>query len=266
MRVMRSWRDSLALLAPGSLKPLALVTLKSIVDALKTLLNVWYLVIGTFGVLLLIGLGSIYFLVNVYGLATHLVLVLNRLFFFLVWLWVVSMIILAARASVKQKNSVYFIGYTRYWLMLYTIEVIMLVGIYYIGISEWLFLLMISGITFLNTPIVPLGVLFMLFFFDSEGSIKSLWMSLVRAVKMVIFNLPVLFILCSILYVLLQIQDRVFFIFIEQMRSDSMVTKIVLLLQSCFLLLLQLAAICIWNTIYIKRLHDQPDVYFNQPK
>jgi len=115
---------------------------------------------------------------------------------------------------------------------------------------------------------LPLWIFFLLFFLDSDGSIKQLWYAVVRAVKMTIYNLPLLFVSMAFLWVATVIAVRSFVLIIHYLASAWFATYTLevvalLLFYAC---LFKPLLINIWTNIYIKKLHEMPDLYFKQPK
>ncbi len=234
MNLMQAWRDSLKLFAPQNCKTFALVTVKAVIDAYKLMLQYWWLWIGIMlaGGLLTTILKPITFLWFT-KVAVLLVAVRHLLFFLLC---------LAMRPSVGLKTMDYFRQYTlKFW---YIILLALAFGI--IGMST-----------------VPLFLIFFTFFvlfvFDSDGAFESIGLSVVRAFVMLLYNLP----LCFLVYVGLMSVNIV---------ASLMALGLSIVLNGgeflfAFLLYLFLVPIeiGILTNIYIKKLHEQSGLYFRQP-
>jgi hypothetical protein len=108
--------------------------------------------------------------------------------------------------------------------------------------------------------IFPWFIFLVLFLADSDSSFKSFLLSLWNTLKMMIFNLPLLVVLGVVVYYL---PIRIFeFIFqsIELRWSYGMLLNLEYAV-AAFLLPI---SVCIYTNIYIKKLHDQFDLYFNK--
>jgi len=96
----------------------------------------------------------------------------------------------------------------------------------------------------------PLMWTYALFFFDSKGRIKDLFLSLWRSFKMIIFNYPFYFIMFLAIEL---IKDGFYFI------TDILgLTFLDFYINLLFLPIV----ICIFTNFYIKRMHDQSKFYF----
>lgn len=253
MRLLRSWRDSLLLLAPQNFKLFALVTLKSTFETYKVLARVWYL--------------SLIPLITPIAIKLYLISLGpdNALDFFkTTWsyhagMFVASMqvlltvmVCLATRPSIKQKNAAYFISYIRSSLMLVFVGTLLKQAYLLWSWVGWngAFSMQIA------THYIPLWIFFILFFLDSDGSIKEFWTSVVRAVKMTVYNLPLLMILIFVV-------SLVGGVFAKLIVLHRLLAYASLFM---YLFLLKPLVINIWTNIYIKKLHEMPDLYFKQPK
>jgi hypothetical protein len=101
-----------------------------------------------------------------------------------------------------------------------------------------------------------------LFFADSEGGLKNFLLSLWNAIKMVVFNLPLMVILGGMFYALGWIGGWS----LQQLliAHDIPIYPRYFLLFNIVGALLLPIGVCTFANIYIKRLHDQFDLYFNK--
>ncbi len=99
-----------------------------------------------------------------------------------------------------------------------------------------------------------------LFFADSEGGPKKFLLSIWNAIKMIVFNLPLVALMGVIVYVLgwagSQLVAQVFVSY-----GIALYPELLLFLNLIGALLLPLG-VCIYANIYIKKVHDQFDLYF----
>lgn len=268
MRLLRSWRDSLLLLAPQNFKLFALVTLKSTFETYKALTRVWYIFL--FPVIILIQ--RLYFGREAFEARFMAPLsvpsyIMTGVLYVGFAVWVTVAFCLATRASIGQKTSHYFDKYKRFILVLALVAIVLwqfsfwwnrFFASYYYELTAARALVPALAALVLS-DFVPLLIFFILFYLDSDGSIKQLWIAAVRAVKMTVYNLPLLLVLMTViaLPVLMLIKYAT-----SHQWSGYMNTGAFLL----YVLILKPLLINLWTNIYIKKLHEMPDLYFNQPK
>ena len=235
MTLVQAWVDSVSLLKPKHLKLFALVTLKSIIDAYKVLANYWWwlfaIIIGCFAVPYVLTDG-----VDVYVQAER------------VSQWAYQVLLFAAlvatRPSLFPKDCAYFRSNMPYFF----IQAVFLVFVSY---SFWP-----SAIT----PAYFFGVLFFLdsgkniFFYDNKIRITNndILMSWWRAFLMAVYNYP-----------LLVIVGVAFYLPVYVVYSYISFAPLLHNVIGAFLLPI---TVCTYTNIYIKKLHDQFDLYFKQPK
>lgn len=232
MHILEAWYDSAKLLKPENLKLFMLVTLKSILD-LYTLFISRFLVLflpvvlGLFALALVIPEVSILY-----------VIIYSGLFIFSTYVT-----LLLIRPSIARKNISYIIEYVPY--------------------SIWLIVLYILGL-FLNNFLATgtcciFGIMGMalysicaiftlLFILDSDKKCISAGRSFVRALQMMVYNVPLLIaaiILCSVIIRFLVCPYKLVII------SGPLIVPIML---------------CLVTNIYIKKLHDQFVVYFPEKR
>ena len=250
MTLFQSWKESLVIFLPASLKLFLLVTLKSLLEAYKTFfMYFWPLagvylfvdtIIGPFGMPLWLGFGCSVFVSTF----------MQKLGFLHIPLY------LSIRTSVLQKNYRYFVGYGRYilygivWLIFFTVSKGILAG--YIG----------EGYTyqFYRIFMSATSMFFILFLLDSDGTISSVLKSVGRAVSMTVYNLPFVLIAWAALKV-----GFLAFCFTLRLLPIGLLKQRMLFYsvskKIAYLLLLPIPA-CIMTNFYIKRLHEQFGVYY----
>ncbi len=231
MTLLQSWADSLTLLKPKNLQLFVMVTIKSIIEAYKLYFKYfWWLMLLFY--LSLFFMTSIFTSIMLQGGSDFLihVIVYSKMLGILPAL-LYGMLLLAAcfvtRPSILQKDCQYLRTQYRkiflYWLLLVPL---------YMSYSPWY-------------------LFFILFFADSEGGFKSFLFSMWNALKMVVYNLPLVLIIGFCFGMPAVIFNFVFFI-------NPLMYGVV----STLLLPI---GVCTYTNIYIKRLHDQFDLYFKQP-
>lgn len=234
MNSIQSWKDSMKLLQLQNLKPFLMVTGKAVFDVyhrmnhpLSTRGN-WFLGIA---LVVLIVLTNV---INFFQFIWLEVLLLNTTLHTIYFICCLSL-----RPSVAIKDKAYFIEYlTRYWYLL------------------------VLGIVLGNTYVffIPLMFIFYMFFllfaFDSGGTVKGLVRALRNAVAMLYYNAPLSIVLYAAVSLLtLALHSLVFFAW--SLWGGLTITIIL------YLIFVPIEVALITN-VYIKRLHDQPQFYFDQ--
>jgi hypothetical protein len=237
MTLIQSWIDSLTLLKPKNLQLFVMVTIKSIMEAYKLYFRYFWWVIVLMGICFInLDLSNRIFMAR-----TDAVLSVTR-----VTCWLFELLFLAAclstRPSVAQKDWHYF--HTQlgriilYWL--------------FVPIFSW------SSASYY-------GYIFtVLFFADSEGGPKNFLLSIWNAIKMVVFNLPLVVPIGAIVYLFGWAGNQL----IAQMLTSydvALAPKVPIAINLIGALLLPIG-VCIFANIYIKKLHDQFDLYVRQPQ
>ena len=222
MTLVQSWVDSLTLLKPKNLQLFAMVTIKSIIEAYTLYLRYFWWIF--------IGMVICYFLLidpdtTARGV-TLSVLVLSQFFYALLFLAACFV----TRPSIMRKDWKYFTSKQAVLCIAYCSLLIFVVGS---GLSPW-------------------SIFLVLFFIDSDLRPKSFFLSMWNALKMVIYNYPLIVIMGICLYLPVLIFDNTFFINP--------------LLRNIIAALLLPIGVCTYTNIYIKKLHDQFDLYFNKPQ
>src|SRR5438309_11005581 len=181
MTLVQSWVDSLTLLKPKNFQLFAMVTIKSIMQAYKLLVRSpywWALILLMMMCYWAIGVphARVQFsliLAVLTGVETASVFLSCCLYEILF-----LMTIFSTRPSILQKDSQYFIVQFKKIILF------------------WIFMPLFSW-----SSAAYYGYIFtVLFFADSEGGPKNFLLSLWNALKMIIFNVPLILVLGGIIY------------------------------------------------------------------
>lgn len=226
MTLLQSWADSLTLLKPKNFQLFVMVTIKSILEAYKLYFKYfWWL---------LIVMPLFLFIMPNSPVQYVMWLAVNCFLYGILFLGTCFI----TRPSILQKDCSYlrFQFKKSFWNILFI---------------PLLFILSDS----------PWPVFLVLFFADSEGGFKNFLFSLWNALKMVIYNLPLILVMILFVAVI-----NLFFyspIFIFNHLFFGTLFEYLFTAVEVFLMPI---SICIYANIYIKRLHDQFDLYFKQPQ
>lgn len=275
MTLIQAWKDSLNLCKPASLKLMFLVTLNAMKEVLRVLCVPWFLI-----PVCILTVGGYIF--NSVGLAS-LVYTLTSVF-----------MLLAARPSIRIKDSVYFKEYVfvyakfllgaSLWVLAFFVCVIsILVGwqslLALVGYPQYMFFIPDAGLVnekLVWAPIVPvliilagLGLLGIteyvtLFYLDRVGSV---WCSFKKALLFIKYNLPMLLIYLGIALGI----KLVYWLLIGFIANITfgLPCSIGLSLHaacagvrfSLLGLLPYLFSVCLFVNLYTKRVHDQYSLY-----
>ncbi len=306
MQLIQSWKNSLKFFYPKNVKLFTLVTLKSIVECYKVLLRYWWWFILLLGAVIIFKAmnipWSLYASISSYPVkSTHVTK--NILIFSLhTWLDLVMYVLssffifivcISTRPSVSKKDFNYFVSYLpsfcyvifllflsaqsvflrpwRDWSVIFLFQMLISVFLWIIYFKYWFVFL------FWLTATSPVYIFFLMFLLDSDKRPKQFALSFYRAFKMVIYNYPLcwLFVMgfyCIGYIVYYGIGLQMPYLVLQGVQADwavswSLATKIILSLTIWFLkVLLVPIPVCIFANIYIKKLHEQFDVYFTKPK
>lgn len=257
MTLVQAWIDSVQLLKPKNLQLFVMVTLKSIIEAYKLLLKYfWWLVL----VCLMIS-GYRLLIVDsrdIYSLARYAQV--RAIGYFLYTLLFLG-ICFITRPSIAKKDCVYFRAQYRkiivYWLL-------------------WVILSVVAATMYRYMPSFWIGIpsvwyiFSVLFFADSSGGPKNFLLSIWYALKMIIFNLPLLFIVGAFFYctefLFFQSIKRTILFFISEENGMAQALIYVRIIHNFLGVLLMPIGICTYANIYIKKLHDQFDLYVSSPQ
>lgn len=261
MTLVQSWIDSLSLLKPKNLQLFLMVTLKSILETYKLMFKYfWWVLIIQLICYIYLSIQS-FFMVAV---------VLQSLLFF--------MICAITRPSIVKKNCAYlrtqFFPYLCYAGLIAGLSVI--IFLCKVSMPASFYVLFYTWIPF-----------FILFFLDSDKSIKSYFLSMWYALKMIFFNLPLIVCAYAVLFLfngaftwiaewIAELLSSLAYQGLMSLVSNfTSLKSIVLILFSVigglhyFILqgvLFLPISICLYANIYIKRLHDQFELYYKQPQ
>jgi len=247
MRLVQAWENAITLFYPSNFKFFILITIRSIVEAYKILLHYWWWLLALISGATLFGLG------NDTGFFFFLLVVLNYMFIFA--------FSLATRPSLKKKNVTYFSSYLPLFLPTLTgflgiklFEVLLLPNIIGIDMDQWqsVFLL-VKSFSYATQ------VFFIFFFLDSDHTIRQLLQSLVRSVKMTIYNYPICLFFGLMILVLEIAVSFVVGVFLFVWEETELFLRIIDLISKVVFVPIQLS---IFANIYIKKLHEQFDYYF----
>lgn len=246
-----SFKRSVSIFQPENFKRYILVTLNATLKSYKVIIGqLWWLFVILFGA-------------EYFGL--------QEVLYSFIWpIIFIFIIVLASRASVNKKNLRYFYLYLKHFIYFIIAALILrflLVQIeYYAG--SFLFLLFLQTNRFvLHTS--PFYIFAALFFLDSKAESGSAITSFFKAVKLIIFNYPFLFIsyylFYAIHYVLYFLSLHAYQIIILNLFGHlSDVSNIILIILFVIVeLLLFIFIISYFVTFYIKTIHDNFQFYFD---
>ncbi len=287
MNIAQTWRDSLTIFLPKNLKLFLLITLKSIIETYKTLFRYfWWLIL-----LNIIVEPLLWFVWDsthaqwAWWLIHYIPVSLLLMFLFYCALF------LCARPSVKKKDYAYFKDYpfhclyiivfftgityeiTRFWFQLPPTLFHRLVNsIAVIAVGYYWITPLFKGAAGIISGIVlsPISAFFILFLLNSEGTVRTIGASLLRAVKMVIYNYP----FCLIVYLLwcyglplAWLQSTIaaaLYPLTTLLHVSAVKINYHEMISSSIVFLLLPIPIHIWINFYIKKLHEQFSLYFKQ--
>lgn len=226
--IIQSWIDSLKLFAPKNFSLFLLVSLNSLMRSLKHVIQSTAFI----------------FLISYLIVRVAIILIWGGTFpFQFIFGFLVPVFIswvMAVRPSVDLKTVLY---YQSYWFSH---------GLYVLGalFPIMFYLAKATTIPFLNVVIacaMPPFCFGIFFYFDTPGGISSLMTSFWRGIKLFVYNLPASIIL--------------------MIPMLSFIGSIYLLLPGYLGLfigyLISLISVCLFMTIYIKKVHEQFAFYFN---
>ena len=150
------------------------------------------------------------------------------------WLYqlMIFVVCISTRSSLSQKDCEYFIKYAVFF-----------------GYSAMCLLLL--PYIFWPTPLSPFYFFILFFFLDSAKGWKDFLFSIGRAFRMIIYNYPLMIVIGLILYTP---------VYCVQVFMG--LTPVIQTLVGVFLMPI---SICTYANVYIKKLHDQCELYITQP-
>lgn len=271
MTLVQSWIDSLALLKPKNAQLFIMVTIKSIIEAYKIMFHYWWWLIGL--------LVACYILPIVFPAQMLFARLSVSIIPFVLYQMLFLAICFATRPSIMKKDWSYFgIQYKKviiYWLSLPILMWVLLnpfgtllthLVFYLTGISAYLLILPIMMYWFFVCLSLSGSIFLVLFFADSSGGPKNFLLSAWNALKMIVFSLPLLLIIGIFFQVsaalISQLTLRVIARIISDENSLAQALWILFLIRNIFAALFLPIGVCFYANIYIKKLHDQFDLYF----
>jgi len=232
MTLIQAWMDSVTLLKPKNFQLFAMVTLKSIVEAYKLMFKYfWWLIIlfEACYIPLFLSMRSVKIAFWVFHLLFFVVCTITR-------------------PSVVKKDGAYFRSQLYSFIYFAIFLLFFPKGYGATAFSAWMIFLI-------------------LFFLDSEKGPKNFFFSMWYALKMIVFNFPLMLCLYAIMWILnavvFGIVDKIIVVIATQwVQTIHVMVNYLGLIHSIFAVLLLPVSICIYANIYIKKLHDQFDLYF----
>lgn len=223
MQLLPSWKDGFALCKPEHAKLLFLLVFNACWKTVKLYPYFWWMFIPVVSVM--VGTKLTYWpLLSVFPL------------FLLIF-----SIYLAARPSTLKKDWLYFLSYGKHFIwfcLFFILWLVVLCCLHLLGWITWSFSLP------LHAPYMPLFSMTTFFLLDSDGSWSSARASLYRGLLYVMYNAPICIILAGI-----------FWIFWYALT-------LVCCWAAVLMVLVWPLAIAVYNTLYIKRIHEQFQLYF----
>lgn len=244
MTLIESWMDSLHLLEPKNLQPFVMTTLKSILETYKLMFkNFWWLIV----------LQLLCFVPPSLSISSlFIAIVLQQILFCLTCI--------IARPSIVKKDLVYFRSH------LYSFVYIILLLLVSSAV-ESVFTSTIGKLL----PFSAWTIFFILFFLDSEQNVRNFFLSAWRALKMIIFNFPlilcvhlVLCIFTAIIFSMVNLTSMGTVAFVWSIGASMQSLFSVGLMYAIIMILLLPIGICTYAHIYTKKLHDQFALYTEQ--
>ncbi len=238
--LIQSWKESLRLLEMQNLKSFLLVVVKTFTDVYREINKPlasrgnWVLLVALG---LLIGLTNVIKLLHLFWVEAIL---LNGMLHFLFFFFALAM-----RPSVALKDWSYFRSYTeRFWVLL----VLTLI----LGVSQ-IYVIPIAGLF-----IFIMYMFFLLFSFDTHGSMNELIRSMQNSFIMVLYNLPI----CAVLWGVLAVINFILYELVGFALGYFGGLTIAAIL---YILVVPIEVAFITN-LYIMFVHSQSSLYFPQPK
>jgi len=247
MQLFQAWAESLTLFKPQNFKLFLLVTLKSILETYKVLFTrFWPVMVAPLVIV------AIYLLME-YELGYY------RLHEIIPGpLWVVSLFVLfplfwymlvflCARPSAGLKDWPYVLSYKYHFIYF---------CLFALAASACMMTLL-SDINVTFIVIIRIyAIFFTAFLLDSDARIKAVGLSLIRSGKMMVYNLPFV-IVCAIVFVCLTKIPSYFYV-VHPLHSSMFYEPIVIYVR----LFLLPIFVCFLMNFYVKKIHEQFNLYF----
>jgi len=237
MTLVQSWIDSLTLLKPKNAQLFIMVTIKSIIEAYKTLAYYFFVLVLMLGV----------WIVSLFDIQESSSGIVALSLYYQLLLFATCA---ATRPSIMKKDRAYF--KSQNYVLIYVAIIL-----FFIPKLFW------------PTAHSPFYIFLILFFLDSAKGPKNFLFSAWNALKMILYNLPLLAIVGCFFYLIGRLFFKLMLIVIASVVSDEVMLPeslwAGLLLYNILAALLVPIGVCTYANIYIKKLHDQFDLYFQSP-
>ncbi|MCX5922605.1 MAG: hypothetical protein NTX86_04745 [Candidatus Dependentiae bacterium] len=260
MQLLDVWKNTLTLYKPQNLKLFFLVTLKSVVETYKIMVGTfWPLVVGCSAIMIISGIllkpwipivlvsGEI---PDSVSLLTVLLLMLAVIAPFLSFYYLYFLMYLIARPSVDLKDYAYLKQYCRYFF--------------------WFLIVFVLPFEFpIKAIVLFLGFFtdyFTFFYLDSHGGFYTLFPSIKRAGKMLLYTLPVVIPLIVLSYAYaFGIKFLFWFGSVEESIKAFLACPLAMsLFVFIDIFIVQPISICVMSNLYTKYLHENFELYFEQ--
>lgn len=268
-----SFKRSLSIFIPENLKLFMLVTVNATIKVYKTVIyTLWWLFVAIFGIDIFIHYYNNFY----YELKGFEIVMSHGAFYFffirsIIFLFVVA---LASRSSIYKKDIRYFFSYLKHFI--YFVFAILVLQILFVQIPYFVwplsFVLIMRSIPFVLF-ISPFYIFSALFFMDSKDEAGALVTSFFKALKMIGYNYPFLFISYSIFFVMNQILYPRLLVaylmlsgYILQNYSSTLLQIIFIRAFEYIYFFLMVFVICYFVTFYIKSIRDNFHLYFDARK
>lgn len=263
MTILESWKDSLSLCKPQSIKLMFLVTLNAMKEVLRVLCVPWFLI----GIMLLV--------VAVYYSGSVIASALASAF-------ITAPLLLAARPSLRIKDwryfSVYGLRYAWYMLQLFML-IACIIGvplflIYFIypaafdskaSGAGWVWVFYTVFVALCAMPLWYAGVYAYTVFFYLD-KVGNLFRALACAFRLLIYNLPMIFVYGAIITLVNGMYWLLISLLVSLVFGVPYTFNMIFFMGSRASLGLlgippYLFSICLISNIYTKRVHDQYVIY-----
>ena len=249
MTLLQSWVDSIRLFKPKNFQLFCLVTLKSIGGASQLMIKYfWWLILLYLGATC----GPLLF-------ESDTLIIRSAVFAFFLYQLLFFMVCVATRPSLIKKDCAYFRSEFGSFFN-YIFFVLGLIGIAF------------SFGIFLNPTSSGIATFLILFFLDSPKKLKDFFRSVWHALKMALYNCPLMIGMTAFMWIINWI---LYFPYSLILDTDSLRSLFVgstvgigflLTIESLLRILFLIIFVCFYANIYIKRLHDQLDLYITEPQ
>lgn len=234
-----SWKEAIGFLMPQNIKPFLLVTAKTIIDIYKSINKPltsrgnWLVILV---LVLLVGLTN---LIKMFHLVVLSTIVLNGIHYIILFLFLLGM-----RPSVGIKDREYFYFYCmKYW---------------YLFIATICFGILYEELLYIIPLLLIFYMLFLLFVFDSDGSASSLIAALRNSGKMIFYNLPIFLVLFLVFVMMGIVVDFLVGFALGYFGGLTIATLLYIIFTPIYVAFI--------TNLYIKLVHSQSVLYFQQPE